>query len=172
MAVKKIKCHDGIKGMDFINSLFEEEMIRKLNQEYGEFLFALNGQKNNSMSDELGELLKEYELRGLKYSTAPVITGKGSYMRFVFRKKLIILFPHGADREIVLCKQKREIIKLKDACAFSNDVYTANHRKLIADNDFFEFESILSELRGKIQLRKAAVAAFLYAQDELFMLMI
>ncbi len=69
-----------IRGMDFIQNLLEAETVSELNKEYSELLMGLNGQKNIMMSDELAEALKEFKGIRMRYSTSPVITGRGNYI--------------------------------------------------------------------------------------------
>lgn len=153
-----------IKGMDLISDLLEEDLVRELNAGYNELLICLNGQKNNSLSDELGEILKEFKAQGMRYSTAPVVTGKGVYVRFVFRNRFIILFPYQVEGSIRLCKYKRELIGTKNMNdpngeqRFLNQIrFSEMRRESIEDKDFFELEEMLKKIPGKIQVRKVAL---------------
>lgn len=155
-----------IKGMDFIDNLFEEGLLKEMNLEYGKLLIALNGSKNNSLTDELAEMLKTHEKKGLKYSTAPVITEKGWYVRFVFRKRFVILFPRGAEAAIRLCKLRRELIKTRGVGTSSGNYrmfggakFQEIRREMVNDEDFFEFENILKNIIEKMSDKIAAKAA-------------
>ncbi|MFA6096315.1 MAG: hypothetical protein WC788_01655 [Candidatus Paceibacterota bacterium] len=161
---------DRIRGMDIIQNLFREETMRELNREYSELLASVNERKGYSIEDELCDISKEFESQGMRYSTAPVMTGKGNYVRLVFRKKFIILFPGQTDRSIRLCKLKRELIEVKNESGSNGDLQSLNRmrpleikREMIDDEDFFDFEGILNKLPEKIQRKKGGnKAAFLY----------
>lgn len=161
---------DRIRGMDIIQNLFREETMRELNREYSELLESVHEQKGYSIEDHLSEISKEFETQGMRYSTAPVITGKGNYVRLVFRKKFIILFPAKTDCSIKLCKLKRELIEVKNVSGSNGDLQSLNRmrpweikREMIDDEDFFAFEEVLRKLPERVQMKKGGdKAAFLY----------
>jgi len=159
-----------IRGMDFIHHLFDKETVQELNSEYFGLLAGLNGKKYPDIDDELYEISREFNPKGLKYSMTMLITKNGHYARLVFRNKFIMLFPRKTDDSIKLCKLKNELIGVKNVSRSNGDLEGLNKmnswqikREAIDDEDFFEFEEILKRFSERIQKRKAAIkAASLY----------